>query len=104
MRTSKADWNLFLEKLPAVQERYMKQLCRGYVELLSDETMTGTERFWKLEERLGKDKEFELVSFQPEKKYLDLYLAGALREEIITMDDLEGFSETVLNRVKSIME
>lgn len=48
MDISKKDWKLFREKLPDWQENYMDKLNKQYIELLSNEKETASDKFWEL--------------------------------------------------------
>ena len=52
---TKKDWALFREKIVDWQEAYMDRLNKEYIELLSEDD-DPSEKFWKLDERIKKDK------------------------------------------------
>ncbi len=55
MEVLKSDWKLFRAHIGDWQEAYMKRLLQEYIELLSG-AENASEKFWKLEERVKKDK------------------------------------------------
>jgi hypothetical protein len=63
---SKADWKLFMEKVPEWQERYMEKLVQKYVKLLTSPG-DASEHFWELEKRIRNDKKHPGVMMQLEK-------------------------------------
>ena len=65
MELSKNDWQLFRERLPGWQERYMDKLTREYAEFLTDDSRQPSERFWTLNKeyvRIGENRECNLNS------------------------------------------
>jgi len=55
MVVSKSDWKLFREKIGQWQEDYMERLNKKYIKLLSGDEPASV-KFWKLDERIRKDK------------------------------------------------
>ena len=49
------DWKLFRSKIASWQEDYMARLNREYVDILSGEG-DASDKFWKLEKRINRDK------------------------------------------------
>lgn len=98
METSKVDWKLFQKKIPAWQERYMERLNNEYVEMLSGEGKA-SEKFWELEKRIKEDRRNPGVMIRLDKKEVAVDLARLINYEVITADDLEGFSEEMKETV-----
>ena len=100
---SKADWRLFRERIPGWQEAHMEKLNKEYIELLSGDE-PASKKFWALEERIRSDKNTPGVRLQLKKSEIDWNLVELMREGVITLVDLEGFSEElkeyVVHRVK----
>ena len=103
MECSKSDWMLFQRLLPGWQENYMERLSKEYITLLSGEGQA-SEKFWKLEERIKKDKKHPGVSLWLEKKNVIFDLVALVREEVIQFEDLAEFSEELQAEVKSRLE
>ena len=55
MQISKKDWKLFRACVANWQETYMERLVKEYMILLDGEG-SASDKFWKLEERIKKDK------------------------------------------------
>ena len=66
MEISKRDWKLFWEYVPKWQTRYIRNLNREYIELLSGDG-DAADHFWQLEERIRKDKKHPGVSIEISK-------------------------------------
>ena len=99
---SKSDWKLFREKLPDWQERYMEDLTKKYIELLSSPG-NASDHFWALEKRMKKDKRHPGVLLEMNKSDAIWDIAMLVGENVITMDDLEGFSQDLFDAVKMIL-
>ena len=98
------DWKLFKERLPGWQERFMGKLIKNYSKILSDKNLSPSDKFWKLAERLKKDKRLTGVSCEMHKSDVIWNLIALYREGAITIEDLDGFSEKLVERVKIAVE
>ena len=99
---SKADWKLFRERVSDWQEHYMEQLVKEYVELLTSPG-NASDHFWELEERIRKDKKHPGVLIGLRKSTAIWDIAYFVRDKVITMDELEGFSKDLIEAVKLIL-
>jgi len=97
------DWKLFRKKLPLWQETYMDKLNQEYIRLLSGEGLA-SEKFWELEKRIRMDK--KSVGVVPDMRRSQMYsiLVSLLVNEIIREDDLDGFSEELVEIIKFVVE
>ena len=66
MEVSKSDWKLFRARIGDWQEAYMERLVKEYRDLL-DGTENASDKFWKLEERIKKDKKHPGVMLELSK-------------------------------------
>lgn len=99
---SKADWKLFKEKVPEWQERYMEKLVQKYVKLLTSPG-DASEHFWELEKRIRNDKKHPGVMMQLEKGEAIWDIAILIRKRVITVKDLDGFSQELKDAVAAIL-
>ena len=99
---SKSDWKLFREKLPDWQEHYMEQLTKEYIELLSSPG-NASDHFWELEKRIKKDRKHPGVILEMSKSDAIWNIATLVGENVITMEDLEDFSQDLIDAVKLIL-
>lgn len=99
---SKADWKLFREKVPEWQERYMEKLVQKYVKLLTSPG-DASEHFWELEKRIRNDKKHPGVMMQLEKGEAIWDIAILIRKRVITVKDLDGFSQELKDAVAAIL-
>ena len=87
------DWKLFRKKLPEWQEAYMERLIKDYAELL-DGDEAAPEKFWTLDKRVRADRQSLGVRVNEESRSkLQNILTGLIVENVISEDDLCGFSE-----------
>ena len=92
-RSEEKDWKLYREKLPEWQEAYMEQLIEEYAELLNSDK-TASEKFWALDKRIRADRQSLGVRVNEESRSkLQNILTGLIVENVISEDDLCGFSE-----------
>ena len=101
---TKSDWKLFMAKVPEWQERYMDKLLKQYIRLLKDETKDPSERFWKLDERMKKDKKNPGVQMELEKQEVPYDIVRLLRLKIIKLEDIEDFSDSLKDYVNELIE
>lgn len=99
---SKADWKLFRERVPEWQEHYMEQLVKKYVKLLTSPG-NASDHFWELEKRIKQDKKHPGVILEMDKSEAIWDIAILIKKKVITMDELEGFSEGLIDTVKNIL-
>ena len=99
---SKADWKLLMEKVPEWQERYMEKLVQKYVKLLTSPG-DASEHFWELEKRIRNDKKHPGVMMQLEKGEAIWDIAILIRKRVITVKDLDGFSQELKDAVAEIL-
>lgn len=100
---SKSDWKLFLERVPEWQERYMERLAKQYIELLSSPGLASV-HFWELEKRIKQDKKSPGVQLEMRKSETIWDIAIFVRQNVIPVNDLEGFSDELISAVKMILD
>lgn len=101
MEVSKQDWKYFREKLPCWQEAYMEGLVQEYRDLL-DREEKASEKFWELEKRIQRDRRSRGVILSLRKDTMLFDIASFLHEGVITMSDLDGFSNEVKEAVQNL--
>lgn len=92
MEVSKADWKLFRSRIADWQEAYMERLIKEYAELLNGEG-AASDKFWELEKRIKNDKRNPGVLIELHKQDVPYDLVQLINLGVITVDELEGFSE-----------
>ena len=92
-QSEEKDWKLYREKLPEWQEAYMERLIREYAELLNSDK-AASEKFWALDKRIRADRQSFGVRVNEESgSKLKNILTGLIIEHVISVDDLQDFSE-----------
>lgn len=99
-----SDWKLFRQRLPDWQEQFMGKLIKEYSELMDDSSVSPSDKFWRLESRLKEDKQLTGVKCRMIKSDVIWNLISLYREGAITFEDLDGFSEKLIDRVKIAVE
>ena len=92
MEIENFDWKLFRRKLPVWQNRYMERLCCDYREMLSAEG-DPAEKFWKLEERIRKDKRHPGVVLEMRKDNVLMSVVTLVNDKVIEFEEISEFSE-----------
>ena len=104
MEISKKDWKLYREKIAKWQENYMNHLNKEYIDLLSSDDGTPSDKFWKLEERIKKDRKHPGVIIEMRRSSAFFDIAGLIARKVITYEDLEDFSDELKEAVKMILD
>ena len=92
-QSEEKDWKLYREKLPEWQEAYMERLIKEYAELLNSDK-AASEKFWALDKRIRADRQSLGVRVNEESRSkLQNILTGLIIEHVISVDDLQDFSE-----------
>ena len=99
---NESDWKLFRSRLPGWQEAYMARLNKEYIELLSGPG-TASDKFWELEKRIRRDKKAGDVTMRMSRTYMDLNIMSLIADGVIGLDDLEGFSGDLREKMAFIM-
>lgn len=102
MKITKQDWKLFRQKLPGWQEVYMDRLNREYAGILAG-AGNPSDKFWALEKRIRQDKRSPGVQLQLSRTDLFSLLASLLADDVITLDDLDGFSQELQAAMRFLM-
>lgn len=100
-KVNESDWKLFRSKLPEWQEAHMARLIREYIALLSGPG-SASDKFWELEKRIRQDKKAGGVVMQMSRTHMDLNILALIRDGVIGLDDLEGFSDDLREKMAFI--
>ena len=103
MEVSKKDWKLYREKIAGWQEAYMEKLVASYVKYLKGDE-PASDKFWELEKRIKRDKKNPGVCIELCKSDMTFDLIRLINEGVITVDDLDDFSEDLRDTVKFMLE
>lgn len=103
MEVSKKDWKMYREKISEWQEAYMEKLIETYVKYLEGEEPAST-KFWELEKRIKRDRKNPGVLIELSKQDMPFDLIRLINEGVITVNDLDGFSDELKETVKFLIE
>ena len=103
MTAAEKDWKLYRARMPEWQEAYMGRLLKEYEQIIQGEG-NPSDRFWALEDRIYKDKKCPGVQIHMSRSTMLQGLMELLADHVITLDDLEGFSEETIERMESFIE
>ena len=103
MEVSNKDWKLYREKLPQWQEAYMEKLIISYIQYLEGDASAST-KFWELEKRIKRDRKNPGVLIEVNKQDMPFDLFRLICERVITVNDLEDFSDELKEGVKFLLE
>lgn len=94
-----SDWTLFCSRLPDWQEAYMNKLNQAYIALLSRDGLP-SEKFWELNQRIREDRKSPGVQLERRRSTMLESLIALIRCEVITLEDLNGFSEDLKEKAR----
>lgn len=80
----------------------MERLVQEYIELLSG-TEIASEKFWKLEERIKKDKKHPGVILELSKGNMIYEIVILINSGVVTTDDLVEFSDELKESVDFLL-
>ena len=98
---TEGDWKLFRSRIADWQEEYIARLNESYIALLSREG-SAAENFWELEKRIRRDKRDAGVIVELRRSALVENMSRLLAEGAIAFDDLDGFSDTLVETLKML--
>ena len=103
MEVSKKDWKLYREKLSDWQEMYMEKLIASYIKYLQSKEPAST-KFWELEKKIKRDRKNPGVLIELNKQDMPFDLIRLIHEGVITINDLDEFSDDLKEIVHFLLE
>ena len=100
----KKDWKLYRVKLAKYLENYIEHLNQEYITLLSDKEKIPSEKLWELEKRIKKDRRHPGVIIDVQKSTAIWTITNLLKMQVISRDDLEGFSSDLIDTVNFFLK
>ena len=98
MQISKKDWKLFSACVANWQETYMERLI-----ILLDGEGSASDKFWKLEERIKKDKRHPGVLCEVSKENMIFDIVTLINSGVINIADLVEFSDGLKESVDLLL-
>ena len=102
MEVSKSDWKLFKARIGDWQEAYMERMVKEYMDLLVGEE-NASNKFWKLEERIKKDKKHPGVMLELRKGNMIFDIVALINSGVIKTVDLADFSDELRESVNFLL-
>ena len=102
MEVSKSDWKLFRTRVGDWQEAYMERLVKEYMDLL-DGAENASDKFWKLEQRIKKDKKHPGVMLELSKGNMIFDIVALINSDVIITADLADFSDELKESVDFLL-
>lgn len=99
---SKRGWKLYREKVGGWQEHYMEKLVKEYADYLCSDLSAST-KFWEIVKRIKRDRKTPGVCIELTKSDMFWDIAGLINDKVISMDDLEEFSDDLKEAVALIL-
>ena len=103
IKVNESDWKLFRSRMADWQEAYMDRLNQEYIALLSS-AGDASDKFWELEKRINRDKQRVRVVAQLSRSNMYMNILALLSDGAIGLDDLDGFSEDLREKMAFIMK
>ena len=98
------DWKLFRKKLGGWQESYMDKLVEEYKDILNSDA-SSFDKYSTLRKKIYDDyKSPGVLARDVSRSNMLWILLGLLRDEAITMDDLEEFSDELKDDIEQFMK
>ena len=98
------DWKLFKKKLGSWQEAYMDRLIEEYKDILNSDA-SSSDKYWTLRKKIYEDyKSPGVLARDVSRSNMFIILLGLLRDEAITMDDLDEFSDELKEDIKQYVK
>lgn len=102
LEVKESDWKLFRKRMPIWQGSYIDRLNQEYIQILSGDGLA-SDKFWKLEERIYKDRKRVGVVAEMRRSRMFFNLVSLINDGAITEKDLDGFSEELVEAVKYLV-
>lgn len=97
------DWKLYRSRIDDWQEAFMEKLINEYITIINDKKLP-SERFWELYDKIEEDSTKTGVIARNARSSMIHNILNLLQEGAITGEDLEGFSNDLIERVKFLYE
>lgn len=97
---SKEDWKVYQTHIVDWQENYIERLLDEYSSIIKEKSYP-SKRFWRLINKINKDKKHPGVIVTLSKKDAIDQIVSLFLEEVITIDDLKVFSSELQLEVKN---
>ena len=101
-QVNESDWRLFRKRLAEWQENHMEALIEEYAAIIAG-SGAASKKFWALEKRINADKHQTGVIARMSRSNMVPIINNLLLEGVITLDDLDGFSEELREQLAYVV-
>ncbi len=95
------DWKVFKKKVPQWEQAILDRLNQEYIQLLTGPD-TPADKFWELRHRINEDIYRPGVFMDMSRSKVESQVGDLLRVGAITLEDLDGFSEELRERLEQV--
>ena len=100
---NESDWKLYRSRIADWQEAFMEKLLNEYMTIINDKKLP-SERYWDLHDKIKEDSTKTGVIARNARSSMIHNILNLLQEGAITYEDLDGFSDELIERVKFLYE
>lgn len=100
---SNRDWKLYRDKIGGWQEHYIEKLVKEYADYLCSELPAST-KFWEIEKRIKSDRKTLGVCIELRRSNMFWDIVRLINDRVISMNDLEEFSDDLKEAVALILQ
>jgi hypothetical protein len=103
MKPKESDWKKFRNSLDKWRERYLQRKNREIQEILQDEKLSATEKFWKIYDfQKTESRKLRDCLDGTSRSNMTLHMALMQKYEMIFEEDIEEFSVELQELLKNI--
>ncbi len=97
---AESDWKNFRSIVPELRERYLRARNIELISILQGESLTPTEKFWTATERMEEIGDILKACLDDHRRSTMIHAIRLMyHHQMITDEDLKGFSEEVRERI-----
>lgn len=96
---NESDWKVYRSRIGDWQEAFMEKLLNEYMTIINDEKLP-SERYWELHDKIKEDSTKTGVIARNARSSMIHNILNLLQEGAITGEDLEGFSDDLIERIQ----
>jgi hypothetical protein len=97
---AESDWKMFRSIVPALRERYLRARNTELMAVFQSESLTPTEQFWKVNKRMEEIGGILRTCLDGHRRSQMMHAMRLMHHhQMITDEDLNGFSEEVRERI-----
>ena len=104
-KPKESDWKTFRKIVPELRERYLRQRNAELIANLQDESLTPTDRFWNVEERVRKEAKILRDCLDGHSRsQMVMFMIAMRRYGMLSDEDLKQFSAELQTQIESFFD